>query len=89
MRALIYARVSLDVTGQARSVTEQETELRAWADREGWTVETVIAETGSASRHARSTQARKRWPELTAELASGRYDLLLITAVFHLFPLPT
>lgn len=76
MRALIYARVSLD-HAEGRSVTEQEAECRAWADREGWTVTTVITETGSASRYARSTHARTRWPDLVAALTSGQHDILL------------
>ena len=77
MRILIYARVSLDALGQGRSVAEQETECRAWADREGWEVVEVIAETGSASRYGRSTQARQRWDEVADATASGRIDALL------------
>lgn len=76
MRALIYARVSLDLA-EGRSVAEQETECRAWADREGWHVAAVITETGSASRYARSTHARTKWPELVHALATGDYDILL------------
>ena len=76
MRALIYARVSLDLA-EGRSVAEQEGECRAWADREGWQVTRVITETGSASRYARSTHARTKWPEVTTAIASGDYDILL------------
>ncbi|MCM3555686.1 recombinase family protein [Janibacter melonis] len=76
MRALIYARVSLDPRGQGRSVGEQEHECRAWADREGWDVVDVITETGSASSFARGARARTRWDELTARL-SGDVDVLL------------
>ena len=78
MRCLIYARVSLDPRGQGRSVTEQETECRAWAAREQWTVTTVITETGSASRFAKSTGARSRWAEVTEHLQSGQVDALLV-----------
>lgn len=77
MRCLIYARVSLDPRGESRSVTEQEAECRAWADREGWTITHVITETGSASRYARSTKARSRWTEVTTALTTGNYDALL------------
>lgn len=77
MRALVYCRVSLDQRGDSRSVTEQEQESRAWADREGWTVTKVISETGSASRFARSTHARSKWPDVVAEIQSGNYDILL------------
>lgn len=76
MRALIYTRVSLDLA-EGRSVAEQEAECRAWADREGWEVTRVITETGSASRYARSTQARTKWPEVTAAIASREHGILL------------
>lgn len=75
MRVLIYARVSIDREG--RSLNEQETECREWADREDWTITHVIRETGSASRYARSTGARTRWDELTTLVASGDVDALL------------
>lgn len=75
MRALIYARVSID--RQGRSLTEQEAECREWATREGWDVVDVITEAGSASRYARSTGSRQRWDDLTAAISSGRIDLLL------------
>lgn len=77
MRALVQTRVSNDPRADARSTEEQELECRAWADREGWTITKVITETGSASRYGRSTKARGRWAELTAELGSGDYDILL------------
>lgn len=77
MRCLIYARVSKDQRGESRSVTEQENECRTWAAHNGWTIEHVIAETGSASRYAKSTGARSRWTEVTTALAAGNYDALL------------
>lgn len=77
MKAGIYARVSLDQTGQGRSVTEQEDECRAWAAREGWDVVDVITETGSASRFARSTGARTRWRDVVDLIGSGRIEILL------------
>lgn len=75
MRALIYARVSID--RQGRSLTEQEHECREWAAREDWTIVDVITEAGSASRYARSTAARQRWDDLTTAVTSGSIDLLL------------
>src|SRR6478672_7976201 len=77
MRPLVYARVSLDADGRARSVTEQEEASRAWAAREGWDITTVISETGSASRYANSTRGRKKWEQVTTAVASGDYDILL------------
>ena len=76
-RAAIYARVSLDPRGEGRSVTEQVAECTAWAKREGWTIVDTITETGSASRHARSTQARTRFPQLRNLIASGTIDILI------------
>lgn len=73
----MYNRVSEDAKGQGRSVDEQEQENNAWAQREHWTVVKVISETGSASRFARSTHARSKWPEVVAEIQSGNYDILL------------
>lgn len=74
-RAIVYTRVSLDPRSLGRSVTEQEAECRAWADREGWTVGKVITETGSASRYAR--KERTGWQQVADELATGDYDVLL------------
>lgn len=75
MRALIYARVSIDRGG--RSLDEQIDECQQWADREGWEVVDVIRETGSASRYARSTGRRTRWDDLTGAVSSGGIDALL------------
>jgi site-specific DNA recombinase len=75
MRALIYARVSYDPEGRARSVKEQEDECRTWARREGWDVVNVVRETGSASRYA--DRARSQWPKVVAAVESKQVDLLL------------
>ncbi|WP_068324997.1 recombinase family protein [Janibacter terrae] len=75
MKTLIYARVSIDREG--RSLDEQIAECCQWADREGWEVVDVIRETGSASRYARSTGARRGWDDLTAAVSSGNIDALL------------
>lgn len=77
MRAGVYARVSLDPRGEGRSVNEQVSECQAWAAREGWEIVDTITETGSASRYARSTQARTGWPALVALLESGSIDILI------------
>ena len=76
-RTAIYARVSLDPRGEGRSVTEQVAECTAWATREGWDLVATITETGSASRHARSTQARSRWGDIVDLVSSGTIDILL------------
>ncbi len=74
-RVAIYTRVSQDSRGTARSVTEQEQECRAWADREGWAVDGVWRDNDvSASRYSR--KARLGWKGLTGRLDRGREHLL-------------
>lgn len=75
LRALLYARVSHDVSGRGRSVDEQVAECQAWADREGWDVFQVVEETGSASRYAR--RPRERWEDVVTAVESGACDVLL------------
>ncbi|USC16970.1 recombinase family protein [Rhodococcus sp. 11-3] len=43
-QAVIYARVSADTTGKARSVTEQEAECRELCESEGWPVRSVVVD---------------------------------------------
>lgn len=82
MNVVIYTRVSRDAKREARSVTEQETECRVWADREGWDVERGpkgIAWSDndrSASRYAR--QEREQWQSLMERLELGGIDILLV-----------
>ncbi len=73
----IYTRVSLDSRGTARSVQEQESECRAWAEREGWEVLGVWCDNDvSASRFSR--KARPQWQALTERLERGGVDVLLV-----------
>ena len=75
--AAIYTRVSQDSRGTARSVTEQETECRAWADREGWDVLGVWCDNDvSASRYAR--RSRPQWQALMERLGRGGVDVLVV-----------
>ena len=75
MRVLIYGRVSQDPRQQGRSVDEQITECREWAEREGWVVARVIRETGSASRFARVK--RDDWASVMRAIEDGEMDALL------------
>jgi site-specific DNA recombinase len=77
LRVAIYTRVSQD-SRDARSVAEQETECRAWCDREGWDVTGVWTDNDrSASKYAR--KARPQWQALTDRLESGGgVDLLVV-----------
>lgn len=75
MRVWIYARVSQDPRSSGRSVEEQVQEAESWAAREGWFVERVVRETGSASRYA--GRDRERWAEVQQAITTRRMDALL------------
>lgn len=76
LSVLIYARVSTDRSGSGRSVEEQTAECRRWAEREGWTVASVVSETGSASRYGR--QRRDAWRTVTQAIADRQVDAVLL-----------
>jgi DNA invertase Pin-like site-specific DNA recombinase len=75
MRVLIYARVSHDDAGRARSVDEQVEDCEEWVSREGWEVYRVVREMGSASRYARSK--RPEWAQVLEIIDSGTIDAVL------------
>jgi len=73
---VIYARVSQDDSGRARSVGEQLAECRAVCAREGWSVDAVFEDNDrSASRYA--TKARPAFAELEAAIGERRFDVLV------------
>lgn len=72
---ILYARVSNTDEGSAHSVTDQMTELRAWAAREGWTVTHEYAEQGSASTYAK--KARPEWDLVMKAVERRDADALL------------
>lgn len=72
---MIYTRVSKDLR-EGRSVEEQETETRAWVDREGWQLVDVLSDNDlSASRYARRT--RPDWRRLIDMIRSGDVDVVV------------
>lgn len=75
MQVLIYARVSHDDTGRARSVDEQIADCQEWAFREGWDVAHVVRELGSASRYAK--RKRPEWALVLELIDSGTIDAVL------------
>lgn len=81
LNVIIYCRVSqADARSpdRARSTSEQELELRRWADTEGWTVAAVYVDDGrSASRYARPGAGRAAWSDVQAHIAGGTVDALL------------
>jgi site-specific DNA recombinase len=78
LQVTLYGRVSL-LRGQelARSVDDQLSDLRAWADREGWHVYAVHRDDGkSASRYAKHS-GRPGWLKVMADIRSGRVHAVL------------
>jgi DNA invertase Pin-like site-specific DNA recombinase len=68
--------VSSDPRGAGRSVTEQEADCRATADREGWQVVTVLVDNDrSASRYA--TKTRPAFTKLLALIEAGGCDVVV------------
>lgn len=73
LRAAIYARQSLDRTGEGMAVTRQLAECRQLAERNEWrVVEEYVDNDVSAS----SRKPRPEWTRLLADLEAGRYDVL-------------
>src|SRR5215217_396901 len=74
LRAAIYARQSLDRTGEGMAVMRQLAECRDLAKRNGWKVaEEFVDNDVSAS----SRKPRPEWTRLLADLEAGRYDVLV------------
>lgn len=75
MRALIYCRASADPTGRSFSVESQETEDRAWCQREGWEVAGVIVDNDrSASRWA--AKEREGYEKVAPALAGTTHGVI-------------
>jgi site-specific DNA recombinase len=81
-RALIYNRASHDPAGQAVSVESQDTENRAWCERQGWDIAGAITDNDrSATRFA--TKQREGFRQIWAGLDDhrwGRVDVLVTWA---------
>ena len=71
-RALIYNRASHDPAGQAVSVESQDSENRAWCERQGWDIAGTITDNDrSATRFA--TKQREGFKAIWAGLDDGRW----------------
>lgn len=77
-RAAIYTRVSKDMRDTGRSVEQQETECRAWVEREpAWELAGVWSDNDrSASQYA--TKGRPDWERLIEEISSGDIGVLVV-----------
>jgi DNA invertase Pin-like site-specific DNA recombinase len=74
LRAAIYARQSLDRTGQGAAITRQLSECRGLAEHNGWKVaeEYVDNDTSASSR-----KPRPEWTRLLRDLEDGKFDVLI------------
>ncbi|MGO4662908.1 recombinase family protein [Terrabacter sp. 2TAF16] len=73
-RAAIYARQSLDRSGDGMAVSRQLAECRELCERNGWVVEEIYQDN---DRSATSGKPRPEWRRLLEDLIDGRYDVLV------------
>lgn len=72
-RAGIYCRISSDRSGEAAGVARQESDCRALAAREGWSVAEVYVDNDVS---AYSGKSRPAWTRLLADAGEGRIDVI-------------
>ncbi|MFE7393974.1 recombinase family protein [Streptomyces sp. NPDC057582] len=73
-RAVIYARVSLDATGEGRSVERQLEACRQLCELRGWT---VVEERIDNSISASTGKARPAWQEVLAMVEARQVELIV------------
>lgn len=71
-RAILYLRLSSS-TEESTSLVRQEADLRALADRQGWTVTDVLVDDGISGQKARANAT-----EAVRRLADGEADVLAV-----------
>src|SRR5688572_5231111 len=76
LRALIYNRVSSDPSGRGLSVASQETENRAYCQREGWRVVAAVTD-NDLSASAWATKSRPGFTEVQRRIVAGDVDVLV------------
>lgn len=74
MRAVIYARQSLDRSGEALAVSRQLSDCRSLVERNGWDTAGEYVDNDVSA----STGRRPEWTRLLADLTVGRYDTLVV-----------
>ncbi|MDR6862155.1 recombinase family protein [Phycicoccus sp. 3266] len=74
MRAAIYARQSLDKSGDSLAVSRQVAECRELAERNGWEVAEVYQDN---DRSATNGKPRPEFARLLEDLRAGRHDVLI------------
>lgn len=79
-RAVIYCRMSLDRTGEARGVDRQEAACRALATARGWEVVGVITENSMSA----TTGKRPGYHRMLADARAGDYEVIIAWATDRL-----
>lgn len=74
-RVVIYCRASLDITGQAASVTRQETACRALCAAREWVVAEVVVD-NSISAYREDTE-RPGWSRVLRMVEGGEVDVVV------------
>lgn len=74
---MIYARVSSDDDGTGRSVAEQLTECRAFANRQGWPIVAEFVD-NDRSASAYATKVRPGYRDLCAAITTGTAGALVM-----------
>lgn len=74
-RAGVYARISLDVGGEALGVARQEHDCNAKAQALGWTVVDTYTDNDVSATKARR---RPEYDRMLADLASGRINAVVV-----------
>lgn len=79
LRAAIYVRISR-TDPRNNKVAEQESQCRAFAGAQGYTVSEVFADDGiSADERGGKRKQRDAWDALLKGLAAGRFDVVVAT----------
>lgn len=79
-RAVIYCRISRDLTGEGRGVERQEDACRALAASRGWQVDAIVVENDTSA----SKGKRRKYTRMLADASAGHYDVIISWAVDRL-----
>lgn len=83
MKVVLYCRRSKADDRAGKSVGEQEAELRAVAERFGWTIVDVIVEDGKGASPW-SASPRVTWPRVVAMVEAGQVDAVAVWEISRL-----
>ncbi|GIG92385.1 recombinase family protein [Plantactinospora endophytica] len=81
-RAVIYARISLDATGEGLGVARQEQACRELCEQRGWQVTAVIVDN---SVSASTRKVRPGWRQVLDLITSGAVDVVVAWQVDRMY----